>query len=208
MEQSARRLSSLFSLRSNSSDKSNASAPSIHQPKNLHVDTGSPPPIILRSPTTELRATASTPDLHTPVESTPLSAHPSASSSRPNSGIPALGYGSLLNLKPLPHPADERISRPSSRASSQGSSRPSSPSKQFKPLTPTEEERSTTPTLEAKLGKRRSWLPSRQRGEIQNESPPAHMPAAWFVNSQEKAPYDAAALASFSKVSFEDVILR
>ena len=201
MQKSTKRLSSLFSIGSVSSDRSTSSAPPQSSPKHLHVETGSPPPILLRSPTADVHASASTPDLHSVAESRPPSATLSPFPSRPSSGVGDQYPFSPDDLKPLSQRINERISRPSSRASSQASSRPTSPSKQFRPLTPTQEGQALTPTQEGRLAKRRSWIPGRQRVEAQDGFVVPNMPSAWFLNSQEKTPYDAMPLASFYRVS-------
>ena len=207
MERSVKRISSLFSLGSIASEKSTSSAPpqitsqTLPQgpPTQLQVDTDTPPPILLRSPTADIRASASTPDLHSASNSRPPSIAPSTHSSRPCSAIGDQDALLPFNLKPLQIPGEERISRPSSRASSQASSRPISPPK-FRPLTPTQEGRARTPIQEGRLGKRLSWLPGRPRSDTQNGVAPANMPQAWFVASEEKTLYDAAALVTFAKV--------
>lgn len=90
-------------------------------------------------------------------------------------------------------------SRPPSRPPSQPASRPASPIK-FRPQTPTA--RPLTPTTEAKLAKRRSWMPGKLRKAGQDEGDHVHSPQAWMVTPNEKIPYDVSALASFHRVSF------
>ena len=96
-------------------------------------------------------------------------------------------------------------SRPPSRPPSQPASRPTSPSK-FRPQTPTARPqtpstRPLTPTTEAKLAKRRSWMPGKLRKPGQDEGDHAHSPQAWMVTPNEKIPYDVSALANFHRVS-------
>ena len=201
MQNSAKRLSSLLSLGSISSDKSTSSAPPQSTSEPLHVETGSPPPILLRSPTADVRASASTPDLCSTAQDRPPSATLSPLPSRPSSGIGDPYPFSPDDLKPPPHRIDERISRPSSRASSQASSRPTSPSFQFRPLTTTQKDRALTPTHEGRPTRRRSWIPGRQRVEALNGSAGPNTSSTWFLNSQEKIPYDATPLVSFYRVS-------
>lgn len=90
-------------------------------------------------------------------------------------------------------------SRPPSRPPSQPASRPASPIR-LRPQTPTN--RPLTPTTEAKLAKRRSWMPGKLRKAGQDEGNNANSTQAWMVTPNEKIPYDLSALASFHRVSF------
>ena len=112
--------------------------------------------------------------------------------SRPNSQA-GLGSrsGSPTRLKPLPEGAESPFSeksnsRPGSRADSR--SRPSSPSKGSRSLTPTSDSR------------RRSWLPGRARRDSHEPDQETHMPRAWILGSEDNAPYNVSPLANFSQV--------
>ena len=90
-------------------------------------------------------------------------------------------------------------SRPPSRPPSQPASRPASPIK-LRPLTPTA--RPLTPTTEAKLAKRKSWMPGKLRKAGPDGGEHTNSLQAWLVTPQEKTPYDVSGLASFHRVSF------
>ena len=90
-------------------------------------------------------------------------------------------------------------SRPPSRPPSQPASRPASPIK-FRPSTPTA--RPLTPTTEAKLAKRRSWMPGKTRKPGQDGGDNVNSPQAWLVTPKEKIPYDVSGLANFHRVSY------
>ena len=89
-------------------------------------------------------------------------------------------------------------SRSPSRPPSQPASRPASPIR-IRPQTPTA--RPLTPTTEAKLAKRRSWMPAKLRKPEQDEGDHVDNPQAWMVAPHEKIPYDVSGLANFQKVS-------
>ena len=89
-------------------------------------------------------------------------------------------------------------SRPPSRPPSQPASRPASPIK-LRPPTPTA--RPLTPTTEAKLAKRRIWMPGKSRKEGQDGGDHVNSPQAWVVTPREKIPYDVSGLAGFHRVS-------
>ena len=91
-------------------------------------------------------------------------------------------------------------SRPPSRPPSQPASRPASPIK-FRPSTPMA--RPLTPTTEAKLAKRRSWMPGKLRKAGPDGGDHATSPQAWTVTPKGKTPYDVSALANFHRVSFQ-----
>ena len=154
MEKSAKRLSSIFSLGSTSSDKSNNDRnrpPSVHSPHDLRTSS---PPGRLQISTSTLQPSASSPNLRTPTSGTSprlsLSFDPTHPSSR-------LGHNALPPgvHKPLPlppgsfrgaRPQSATGSRPTSpiknfsRPSSSPGSGPASPSKDFlQPLTPSSE---------------------------------------------------------------------
>ena len=93
-------------------------------------------------------------------------------------------------------------SRPPSRPPSQPASRPESPIK-LRPQTPTP--RPLTPTTEAKLMKRKSWMPGKLRKGAQDEGDHANSPQAWMVTSNEKIPYDVSGLAGFHRVSLPEI---
>ena len=100
---------------------------------------------------------------------------------------------------PSSRPPSRPSSRPPSRPPSQPVSRPASPMK-LRPQTPTA--RPLTPTTEAKLAKRRSWMPGKLRKSGQEEGDHANDPQAWMITSNAKIPYDVSGLASFHRVSF------
>lgn len=89
-------------------------------------------------------------------------------------------------------------SRRPSRPPSQSASRPASPIRLL-PQTPTA--RPLTPTTDAKLAKRRSWMPGKLRKAGQDEGDHANGPQAWMVTPKEKRPYDVSGLANFQRVS-------
>lgn len=94
-------------------------------------------------------------------------------------------------------------SRPPSRPPSQPASRPASPIK-FRPSMPTT--RPLTPTTEAKLAKRRSWMPGKLRKAGPDGGDHANSPQAWTVTPKGKTPYDVSALADFHRVSLQRTI--
>ena len=103
------------------------------------------------------------------------------------------------------NPFDSRSSsrpssgRPPSCPPSQPASRPASPVK-LRPPTPTAHP--LTPTSEAKLAKRKSWIPGKSRKVGQDGGDHGDIPQAWLVTPNEKTPYDVSALANFHRVSF------
>lgn len=109
-----------------------------------------------------------------------------------------LGHSSTL-LKPLPMSPDSpgggsplsAGGSPGSRPGSRPPSRPASPIKSCPP----------TPVTESKLGKRRSWLPTRFRAEMQQEERDGQTTQASIITPQGKLPYDTSPLANFQKVS-------
>ena len=96
-------------------------------------------------------------------------------------------------------------SRPPSRPPSQPASRPASPVK-LRPSTPTA--RPMTPTTEAKLAKRRNWMPGKIRKAGQDGGDIVNSLRAWMVMPKEKVPYDVSELASFHRVSFKKLSRR
>ena len=102
---------------------------------------------------------------------------------------------------PTSHPP----SRPPSRPPSQPASRPASPIK-LRPQTPTA--RPLTPTTEANLAKRRSWVPGKLKKSGQEEGDHANSPQAWMVVPNGKIPYDVSGLATFHRVTFPRLSLR
>ncbi len=154
MEKSARRISSIFSLGSTSSDKSNSKSnrpPSIHTPH----DSRTPSPSKLHpTHTSTLQPSASSPNLRTPRSGESPRLDPSFDPIYPASAI--RGHDLPPGVyKPLPlppgsfrgaRPHSAASSRPSSppknfsRPSSSNGSRPASPSKAFlRPMTSTSE---------------------------------------------------------------------
>ena len=116
-----------------------------------------------------------------------------------------VGGGSPMDNRPPSrgNPFDSRSSshppssRPQSRPPSQPTSRPASPIK-LRPQTPTG--RPLTPTTEAKLAKRKSWIPGKLRKAGQDEGDNANSPQAWMVTPNAKIPYDVSELANFHRV--------
>ena len=90
-------------------------------------------------------------------------------------------------------------SRPPSRPPSQPASRPTSPAK-LRPPTPTA--RPLTPTTEAKLAKRKSWMLGKPRKTAQDGGDHGSQSQAWMVTPKEKTPYDVSELANFHRVRF------
>ena len=103
--------------------------------------------------------------------------------------------GNPFDNRPASRPPS---SRSPSRPPSQPASRPASPIR-LRPQTPTA--RPLTPTTEAKLAKRRSWMPGKFWKPEQDEGDHVNNPQAWMVAPHEKIPYDVSGLASFQKVS-------
>ena len=192
-----KRLSSLFSIGSNSSEKSGASSgttASLH-PNKASRDSS---PANLPQLSTNVRVSASNPDLrngHTPTRSaSPGRLTPTF---RPPTPIEP---GNLLSQMDSMRDSSQRSmspgsrpnSRPASRSGSRANSRPSSPTKFFRPLTPSQE---------TKLSKRRSWLPGKTRPE--SHDGPGEMLRAWLLEpgQQESIKYDLAPLANLRRVS-------
>ena len=196
MEKSAKRLSSIFSLGSNTSEKSGISSnTSSSRYPSKASRTASPAGLPQLS--TDIRVSTSTPNLrngHSPTHQSPAftPTFDPVRSSTPD------GVGPLLQpldtLKPLPNRIDSPgTSRPSSRASSRGGSRPGSPIK-FRPWTPTQEAR--------QISKRKSWLPGWSSRPESQDAGALGIPQAWLVTAvaQENIPYDPLPLANFQKV--------
>ena len=193
----SKRISSLFSIGSSSSEKSGASSDitaSLHPDRTSHNSS----PANLPQLSTDLRVSASIPDLrngHTPTKSTsPGRLTPTF---RPTTPIEP---GNLLpqmdsmrdSSQRSTSPGSRSNSRPASRPGSRASSRPSSPTKFFRP---------STPTQETKLSKRRSWRPGKTRPESHDGA--GEMLHAWLLEpgGQESNKYDLAPLANFQRVS-------
>ena len=104
-------------------------------------------------------------------------------------------FDSRSNSRP---PSSHPSSRPPSRPLSQPASRPASPIRL----------RPQTPTSEAKLAKRRSWMPGKLRKPGQEEGDHANSPQAWTVTPNEKTPYDASGLANFQRVVSRDTLFN
>ena len=203
MDKSAKRISSIFSLSSNTSGKSGSSSHlgSVPTPKKQSRDAS---PTRLPQLSTDIRVSTSTPNLREASSSTRHSPAMTPSFDPVRSSTPedaASRLPPLDTLKPLPNrldsPGSSRpASRPGSRASSRGGSRPASPTK-FRP---------STPTHEAKhLSKRMSWLPGRSRPGTGDGKGAFSMPQAWIVTAvpQEKSIYDPTPLATFQRVGSE-----
>ncbi len=154
MERSARRISSIFSLGSTSSDKSNNNLqrpPSFHAPR----DSRTPSPSRLhQSSTSTLQPSASSPNLRTPSIGQSPHLGPSfdpirSASSICDHGLPPgvlkplpLPPGSIRKIRPQSAAGSRSGSPPKnfSRPTSSNGSRPASPSKDFlRPMTPTSE---------------------------------------------------------------------
>ena len=197
MEKSAKRLSSIFSLGSNTSGKSglsNSTEPT-RDPRKSSRDAS---PAGLPYLSTDIRISTSTPNLrngwsparHSPTFTPVLD---SVRSATPDGGRLLLEPSDTL--KPLPNRIDSPgTSGPSSRASSKGGSRPGSPTK-FRPWTPTQESN--------QLSKRKSWLRGRSSRPRSQDAGALGLPQAWMAMPipQEKIPYDPLPLASFQKVN-------
>jgi len=203
MEKSAKRLSSIFSLGSNSTI-SETSVASSQTSSSRHPSKGSRGASPARSParlpylSTDIRVSSSTPNLrngHSPTHQSP-SFTPTLDPVRSSTPDDArLLFQPLDTLKPLPNRMDSPgTSRPSSRGSSRGGSRPASPIK-FRPWTPTQEQR--------QLSKRRSWLPGRSSRPESQDAGALGIPQAWILMAvpQEQPAYDLLPLVNFQKVS-------
>ena len=193
----SKRISSIFSIGSSSSEKSGASSDttaSLH-PSKASRDSS---PANLPQLSTDIRVSASNPDLrnaHTPTKSaSPGRLTPTF---RPTTPIEP---GNLLSQMDSMREASQRSrspgsrpnSRPASRSGSRAGSRASSPTKFFRPITPTQEN---------KLSKRRSWLSGKPRPESHDGA--GEMLRAWLLEpgQQESTKYDLAPLANLRRVS-------
>jgi hypothetical protein len=202
MEKSAKRLSSIFSLGSNSTIPETSVA-SSHTSSSRHPSKASRGASPTRSParlpylSTDIRGSTSTPNLrngHSPTHQSPFLT-PTLDPGRSSTPDDARLFQPLDTLKPLPNRIDSPgTSRPSSRASSRGGSRPASPIK-FRPWTPNQEQR--------QLSKRRSWLPGRSSRPESQDAGAMGIPQAWILTAapQEKPAYDLLPLANFQKVN-------
>ena len=140
------------------------------------------------------------PMLRKPMPIRAQSPNGSSGGSRP------VSRGNQMDSRPVSrgNPFDSRsssrppTSRPPSCPPSQHASRPASPVK-LRPPTPTA--RPLTPTSEAKLAKRKSWIPGKARKAGQDGEDHGDIPQAWVVTPKEKTPYDVSALANFHRVS-------
>ena len=225
----AKRISSIFSMNSNSSDQSSDSryGSSLHptRPSKEQSSVATPHKSMpnLR-PTSNLQNPQITPPTPTPPFDSTIALHDdrdelmlqpsgypptfsSRSSSRPSSiaGMPGDRDELLLPppplLKPLPGRSDSPTgSKPVSRGSGP-ESLPSPPSlPASRPASPSTS-RPQTPTSDQRLLKKKSWLSGKLHGSRGGEDI-AQMPQAWVVTPQEKIPYDVNQLANFHKVNF------
>ena len=227
----AKRISSIFSMNSNSSDQSSDSryGSSLHpaRPSKEQSSMANPHKSMpnLR-PVSNLQDPQITPPTPTPqFDSTNplhvgrdelmlqpsgyLPAFPCRSSSRPSSiaGMPG-NRDELLpppppHLKPLPGRSESPTgSRPVSRGSGPESLPGSRP-----PSRPASRpaspitSRPQTPTTDQRLLKKRSWLPGKSHAGSRGGEDIAQIPQAWVVTPQEKIPYDVNLLANFHKVN-------
>ena len=192
----SKRISSLFSIGSTSSEKSGASS---NTSESLHPNKPSrdSSPAALPQLSTNIRVSASNPDLrneHTPTKSaspgrlTPT-LRPTTPIERGNllSQMDPARDSSQRSMSPGGRPNSGPASRPGSRANS----RSSSPTKFFRPLTPSQE---------TKLSKRRSWLPGKTQPESHDGA--GELLRAWPLDpdQQESTKYDLAPLANFRRV--------
>ena len=194
----SRRISSIFSIGSNSSAKSGTSSSTS---ESLHPDKPTRNPEKLPQLSTDIHVSLSAPDLpdlrngQSPAQT---SASPGLTPTFPSTT--PIEPGSLVphfdSTKQMPRrtgsPGSRSNSRPASRTGSRGGSRPTSPTKGFRPLTPTQD---------AKLSKRRSWLPGRSRPVSRDGA--GAVPNAWILlpGTEERKSYDTSALASLGRVS-------
>ena len=197
MASPTKRISSLFSIGSSSSERSGASSDTTaaRHPNKASRDSS---PANLPQLSTNIPVSASNPDLrngHAPTKSaSPGRLTPTF---RPTTPIEP---GNLLSQMDAMKETSQRTtspgsrpnSRPASRSGSRAGSRPSSPTKFFRPLTPSQE---------IKLSKRRSWLPGKNRPESHDGA--GEMLRAWLLEpgQQESIQYDLAPLANLRKVS-------
>ena len=152
-----------------------------------------PPPLLKPMPM-RAQSPGGSRDSSRPVSrGNPLDSRP-ASRGNPFDSRPA-SPGNPFDNRPASRPPSGRSP---SRPPSQPASRPASPIR-LRPQTPTA--RPLTPTTEAKLAKRRSWMPGKLRKREQDEGDHVNNPQAWMVAPNEKIPYDVSGLANFQKVS-------
>ncbi len=224
----ARRISSIFSLASNSTDRSSnesrlATAPS-QSPRPSTSSRGPSPATFSQKSTPDLRPITPVPyspdDIRngstlTPQQYAPQQYTPQQSPYLGASLSPTLeDNGALLeppqSLKPLPErpnstPGSRPGSRPQSRAGrpvSRASNDNLAASRGGSRPTSPAKHRPLTPTTESKLNKRRSWLPGgRSRSASQGGSEDVGVGQAWIITPQEKTHYDIHPLIGFHKVS-------
>lgn len=222
--QHARRISSLFSIRSNSSEKSleNSKSPSTLAPPTLSDEPSAiifsePVPMTLETPTSpNAQPSSLVPSLQTPPDDPPddPSEAPPFPPNKPLSPVPQM----ILPLPENPGPqtgnrlrsgSESRLeimadtmdkSEAERQVENRGGSRPGSGvedrsgSRQHSPTTLQQPATSS----ERGLSRRRSWLPTRSKPAPQGE---VDGPGPWLIRPNEKLPYDAAPLIHFQKVS-------
>lgn len=212
-----RRISSLFSLGSNSSDKSvdtTKSSPSLAPP----ILSNEASAVIFAEPvSTELQITIS-PDAQYSSQEPSIQISPDNPSEAPLlppddplSPVPQMilplpeNQTALIRNKPRSN-SESRIriqtdeseaeshvenrggSRPASRVENKSASRPGSPPRLHQ----------STTYAERRLSRRRSWLPTKSKPEPRGD---VDGPAHWLIRPDEKLPYDISPLIQFQKVN-------
>lgn len=213
-----RRISSLFSLGSTSSDKSvdtSKSSPSLAPP----TFSDEPNATIFSEPgftESQTLTPLKTPPPLGPSLQTPPDDSPKAPVSPPDNLLPPIPQMILPPPEKLGGQTGKRPrcsseswvgtqvetadkSEIESHVGNGGGSRPRSRVENkggSRPESPTRLNQSITPT-ERRLPRRRSWLPTRSKPEPQGE---VDGPGPWLIGPDEKLPYDASSLIRFQKV--------
>jgi hypothetical protein len=189
-----RRISSLFSMGSSrdedSSQKSQASTSG-------HLRTPSQNPMTGRAENPSPRRHSASG--HNPMATDSISRlNPQATipppKFDPSLAAPLMPPPPLTTLDPS-HPYNQTGSAPNSRPGSRPNSRPQTPTT----LAPPGGGLRGSPTPEAKITKRRSWLPGRSRGDASEETQGVF--AAWIAGLQHRVMYDVKPLTNGERVS-------
>ena len=201
----ARRISSIFSLGSNTSDASASSSRprSAFNPDQLANNF---------APSATLASPKSTPDLRPCTPSSQLPSDHQHDASRLSPMIsPALlpaneagGRSSPRLQKPLPQLAGLSDVERSARRTSEGGSRTSSRDGNSRAVSPARLTPTTPSAEHSKLSKRRSWIPGGRSRPVSQEVYVEQMPGfdAWNISirANEHSGYDLRPLAGFQQV--------
>lgn len=217
----AKRISSLFSLRSNCSDKSTDAAQSPPLPHDPRLSIEPSSPIASEqvgsetqdSSASNLQAPSLGPSLQTPPpdplplqilpEDDDLSRSPQMLSPSIESGFMVVNRTrSKTESMTGSYTGIAGSNDSENQAEHSGEIRPKSRienKRGWRPASPPRTQQHRSPS-ESKLS-RRSWLPTKSKTEPQSEEGEASLPSTWFIHPQTKIPYDASPLIRFEKVS-------